>query len=139
MAARMFILLLLAFATAGCVKVEFTKPYDGVQVDSVRKAVVIATAELRAANFLLQDLVYKRSIGKNDAQKALNHLKIAKQSLAAANTAIALGDAGAVQGKTHLDRAIEVLDIVLEIMAPYVEPVEQPTAYFEPWELWRAA
>lgn len=139
-AARIFVLWVVSLTILyGCVGVP--GQYRAVNVESVRQGIALATAELRAANFLLQDLIVKKNISKDDAQKALNYLLISKQSLSSANAAIAIGDPGVPDSQAQLARAIEFLDLVLAIMAPHVEQVEPPasTVYIEPFNYRRAA
>jgi len=95
--------------------------YSEVDIDSARKSIVVANAEVRAANLLLQEVIKSRSVSSGDAQKALDGLQNAKNSLQLALNAVDLaGDP--VEGQDHLDAAIRSLDIVLAILAPLVAP-----------------
>jgi hypothetical protein len=97
--------------------------YDDVNIDSTRKAIVVANAELRATNLLLKEVIQSRAISKEQAQKALDGLQKTQDYLQQALNAVDIaGDI--VQGQDLLDSAIMSLDIVLEILAPAVEPPE---------------
>lgn len=115
--------LLMVFSLTGCGLFGGGNPYSevdvDVDVDSTRKAILVANAEVRAANLLLQDVVRSRSISSNDAQKALNGLQDAKNSLQLALNAVDIaGDP--VEGQDRLNTAIISIDLVLAILAPLV-------------------
>ena len=88
-------------------------------VDTTRKAIVVANAEIRAANLLLQDLIGRRAIGREPATRALNDLRTAHNHLQTALSAIdAAGDP--VLANTSLNRARLSLSIALNLLAPLV-------------------
>ena len=87
-------------------------------VDTTRKAIVVANAEVRAANLLLQDLIRRDVITDADAQTALDSLRTAHGQLQTALDAVSLaGDAAA--GRTGLDRANTALSIVITLLSTY--------------------
>jgi stage V sporulation protein SpoVS len=107
--------LLLSFIGAvGCTSMGYT------DVDTTRKAILVANAEVRAGNLLLQDLVERQAIGKSDADKALKALQDAKNHLQTALSAVdAAGDP--VLAGSNLDRAKVALNIAVTLLAPLVE------------------
>ena len=87
-------------------------------VDSTRKAIVVANAEIRAANLLLQDLVRRDAISDDSARSALNSLREAHEALQTALDALALtGDP--VAANTALDRANSSLSLVILLLSTY--------------------
>ncbi len=90
------------------------------KVDTSRKAIVVAVAEVRAANLLLQDLIKRDAISDDDAKNALSQLIIAKDQLQTALNLIDLaGDpAGAA---TNIQRANIAMTIAINLLAPLVE------------------
>ena len=107
--------LLLSFlGAAGC----STLGYENV--DTTRKAILVANAEVRASNLLLQDLVQRRAISQSDAATALNSLQTAKNHLETALSAIdAAGDP--VTAGSSLDRAKISISVAMTLLAPLVE------------------
>lgn len=111
-----YLLFLLAsfIGAAGCTSMGYT------DVDTTRKAILVANAEVRAGNLLLQDLVNRQVIGKDDAEKALKSLQDAKNHLQTALSAV--DDAGdPVLAGTNLDRANIALSLAVTLLAPMVE------------------
>jgi len=89
-------------------------------VDTTRKAILVANAEVRAGNLLLQDLVQRRAISQADAEVALNSLQTAKNQLQTALSAIdTAGDP--VTAGNSLDRAKVSISVAMVLLAPFVE------------------
>ena len=111
-----FVLFLLAsfLGAAGC----STLGYENV--DTTRKAILVANAEVRAANLLLQDLVQRRAVSQADAATALNSLQTAKNHLETALSAVdAAGDP--VTAGNSLNRAKVSISVAMALLAPLVE------------------
>lgn len=89
-------------------------------VDTTRKAILVATAEVRGANFLLQDLIKREAITNDDAKNALNQLVIAKDQLQTALNAIDLAGDPAT-ATTNLQRANLAISVALNLLAPLLE------------------
>ncbi len=99
---------------AGCTSLGYT------DVDTTRKAILVANAEVRAANMLLQDLINRGAIGRTQADSALRSLNSALAQLQTALTAIdAAGDP--VLAENNLERAKVSLSVVMAMLAPFVE------------------
>jgi hypothetical protein len=99
---------------AGCTSMGYT------DVDTTRKAILVANAEVRAANFLLQDLINRGAIGRSQADSALRSLNSALAQLQTALTAIdSAGDP--VLAENNLERAKVSLSVVMALLAPLVE------------------
>lgn len=112
---------LVLVLVSGCGIFGGNSPYEGVNIDTTRKAILVANAELRAANLLLQEVIKSRSISGDDARRALDGLQDVHKTLQAALNAVDLfGDPIEAQG--HLDSAIVSLDLVLAILAPSIAP-----------------
>lgn len=89
-------------------------------VDTSRKTIVVAIAEVRAANLLLQDLIKRNAISDDDASNALNQLIIAKDQLQTALNLIDLvGDPATAA--TNIQRANLALSVAINLLAPLVE------------------
>lgn len=87
-------------------------------VDTTRKAIIVANAEVRAANLLLQDLIVRDVISDEDAQVALQELRKAHGYLQAALDAITLsGDPIAAQ--SGLERATTTITVVLTLLSQF--------------------
>lgn len=109
---------------SGCAVFGDGNPYERVDIDTVRKGILVANAELRGANLLLKEVIRSRTISAEDAQRALDELKKTRTTLQLALNAVDLaGDP--VEGQSHLDSAILSLDIVLAILAPAAAPPPQ--------------
>ncbi len=115
---RQFIYLLFMWLSligaAGCSTLGYT------DVDTTRKAILVANAEVRAANMLLQDLISSGSIGRTQAESALSSLNSALGQLQTALSAIdSAGDPALAE--TNLERAKISLSVVMAMLAPLVE------------------
>lgn len=109
--------LFLLFWLSGCA----TLGYDDIQIDDTKDAILVANAEIRGANFLLQDLIRREAISKADAQTAKDHLDDAHDVLNEALAAVDLhGDLFTAEDK--LDAAIWALDVALRLLAPHAAP-----------------
>ena len=108
------VLVWAAFSLPAC----STLGYENV--DTTRKAIVVANAEVRAANFLLQDLIARRAISQNQASNALNNLQKAKDNLQTALNAVdVFGDPATAAN--NLQRANVALSLAINLLAPLVE------------------
>ena len=95
-----------------------TLGYDNV--DTSRKAILVATAEVRAVNLLLQDLIKRDAISDDDATNALNQLIIAKDQLQNALNAVDLaGDPATAE--SSMQRANLAISVALNLLAPLME------------------
>jgi len=92
-------------------------------VDTTRKAIVVSIAEVRAANFLLKDLVDRRAISSFDAEDALENLQEAHDLLQTALSAVDSAGDPVLAGK-NLDRAKIALNLVMALLAPLAEQLE---------------
>lgn len=105
---------LALFVLQGCASIGYEN------IDTTRKAIVVATAEVRAANLLLQDLIARRAISETQAIQAHGNLQQAKDYLQTALNAIDLtGDP--ISAGTNLERANIALSLVINLLAPIVE------------------
>ncbi len=111
-----YVLFLLAsfLSAASCTSMGYT------DVDTTRKAILVANAEVRAANMLLQDLINRGAIGRTQAASALSSLNSALGQLQTALRAIdSAGDP--VLAENNLERAKVSLSVVMALLAPLVE------------------
>ncbi len=126
---RYFTVSLLIIMLSGCGMLG-GNPYSDVDIDSTRKAIIVANAEVRGANLLLKEVIRSRQISQVQAQRSLDALQTAKDGLQYALNAVDLSGDPA-QGQDHLDTALRSLDLVLQILAPLVAPPAPiPTASF---------
>lgn len=88
--------------------------------DTIRKAIVLATAEVRAANLLLQDLIGRQAISRSQATRALASLQQAKDYLQTGLDAVDLAGDPLTAG-SNLRRANVALSVALSLLAPLVE------------------
>lgn len=107
-------IFLALFVLQGCA----TLGYENV--DTTRKAIVVATAEVRAANLLLQDLIARRAISSSQATQALASLQQAKDHLQTALSAVDVAGDPATAG-TRLQQANAALSVAINLLAPLVE------------------
>lgn len=112
--AYLMVMLMMMLSVQSC----STMGYENV--DTTRKAILVANAEVRAANLLLSDLVDRRAIDKDDAQSALNSLQSAKDHLQTALDAVNLAGDPVTAGNS-LERANSAISIVMVLLAPLVE------------------
>lgn len=112
--ALIIVVTLLALFMQGC----STLGYENV--DTTRKAIVVANAEVRASNLLLQDLIQRQAINREDATSALNSLQTAKNHLQTALSAIDAASDPALAG-TNLQLANVALSIAISLLAPLIE------------------
>lgn len=109
-----FLMMLAIAGLQSCASIGYE------DIDTTRKAIVVANAEVRAANFLLQDLIKRRAISRKDADRTLSSLQIAKNSLQSALNAVDIsGDP--VLADNNLERANISISIALSLLAPLVE------------------
>jgi len=108
------LLLLSTFVIPACSSLGYEN------VDTTRKAIIVANAEIREANLLLQDLVIRNVITDASAVTALNALREAHAGLQTALAAlIAGGDPAAAQ--STLDRVNRSLSLVILLLSTYSE------------------
>ena len=89
-------------------------------VDTVRKGIVVANVEVRAANLLLQDLIKRNVINKDDGTKALDALQSALDELKTAHQIIKIaGDP--FEAQAGVERANASLTLAIAIFSEYVE------------------
>ena len=113
---RIFILILSLAIGVASIQSCATLGYENV--DTTRKAIVVANAEIRAANLLLQDLVKRDAITDEAARSALESLRTAHGHLQTALDALALtGDPAAAQ--TALQRANVTLSIAISLLSTF--------------------
>jgi len=108
------LMILAAFVVSvqGCA----TTGYENV--DTTRKALVVATTEIRAANLLLQDLIRRDAISDNAARDALGSLRTAQTSLQIGFDALILsGDP--VTANTALQRANVALSVTITLLSAF--------------------
>jgi len=108
-----FYALLISFGMA--MQACSTMGYEGV--DTSRKAIVVGIAEVRAANFLLRDLVDRRAISSFDAEDAHENLQEAHDLLQRSLDAVDAGVDPALM-EDNLERAKAALGLVLALLAP---------------------
>jgi len=115
----------LVLTTMGCT----SNPYSGVTIDSTNKALAVATAELRASNLLLQEVIQSRLINRAQAQQIKDQLQEGLNVVSASAAAVALSGDPA-DGQDGLDRATRAIDFALAILAPLVAQLP-PQSRFE--------
>ena len=116
MKALSIVLIFLGFFLTGCQ----SNPYDQVKIDTIREGIVVANAEVRAGNALLQELIKNRSLtDKAVAQDALDKIKEVHAGLATATTAVEAGNIS--EGQDELEKATNIIDAVLLLLSPYLE------------------
>ena len=97
-----------------------TLGYQDVDIDTTRKAIVAANAEIRGANLLLQDLIQRRAISQSQAQSAKDALQNAKDGLQIALNAVDVGgDPAAAENRLAAVNAS--LSVALNILGPLVQ------------------
>jgi len=93
-----------------------TLGYEGV--DTTRKAIVVATIEIRESNLLLQDLIQRNVIPDDKARDALQRLRQAQESLRIAQRTVEQnGDP--VIADDNLARANIAINIALSLLAQF--------------------
>jgi type IV pilus biogenesis protein CpaD/CtpE len=113
-----YTLLVVAVIALALMQGCATQGYENV--DTTRKAIVVANAEVRAANLLLQDLIGRRAISRDQANVALGHLQSAKDTLQSAlDTVDVAGDP--FTAGNRLQSARVALTAALTLLAPLVE------------------
>lgn len=106
----------VALSIQGCT----TLGYGDVDIDTTRKSILVANAEVQGATLLLKDLVARRAISRSQAQSTKDGLQDAKDALQLALNAVNLsGDP--IAADSHLDRAKIGIRIALSILGPLVE------------------
>lgn len=105
--------LFLFGGLAGC---ETIGGYDNV--DTTRKAVLVADAEIRGANLLLQDLIRRGAIDTDSARDALTALRDAHSANQTALDAVSLAGDPVTAG-SNLERANRALTVALTLLAQF--------------------
>lgn len=106
------LIFLSLFVLQGCT----TLGYENV--DTTRKAIVVANAELRAANLLLQDMIVKRQVNREQAETALASLQDTHNFLQNAADSLALSNDPQI-ADSNLQRATSTLSLVISLLAPF--------------------
>lgn len=113
----LWLALLLSFVM-GIVACSAFPGYENV--DTTRKAIVVANGEIAAWNSLLQDLIERRAISREHAERAHDALQVAKNHLQTALSAVDVaGDP--VTATNSLDRANLAISVAIGLLAPLVE------------------
>jgi hypothetical protein len=94
--------------------------YDDVDIDTTRKAIVVSTAEIAGATFLLQDLITRNAISQSDAQGVKDSLQDAKDGLQVALSAVDVAGDPATADQ-QLETAQRSVRLALAILGPLVE------------------
>lgn len=106
--------VIAALALPGCAWLDFIG-YGDTEIDTARKAVVVADAEVRSGYLLLESLIKSRSISASDARKAKTALDDARAGIRLTFSAIKLsGDEAA--GADTLTMALAALNVAMTIM-----------------------
>ena len=108
--------ILLCFAAMFQMQACATAGYENV--DTTRKAILVATAETRAANLLLQDLIQRNAIDNNSAREALSALQAAMASLQTGLNAIDTGG-DPLTAESTLARANVSINIALILLSNF--------------------
>lgn len=107
-------LLICLLAVASCQTFKYEN------VDTVRKGIVVANAEIKAANLLLQDLIKRQVISQDKATDALNALQAALDELKNAHEIIKIsGDP--FEAQAGVERADAALTLAITLLSAYVE------------------
>lgn len=109
-------LMMLMIGMQGC----GTLGYGDVDIDTTRKAIVVANAEIRGANLLLQDLIQRRAIDRDAAQRTKDALDDGNRHLRTALTAIDVSGDPATAA-TRLELANTSITVALSLLGPLVE------------------
>lgn len=110
--------LILALAQ-GCA----SNGYGEADIDTTRKGILVANAEVRSVNLLLQDLIARRAISQSDAQRAKDSLQDAHDALQLALDAVNVaGDP--VAAETWQQRANRSLSLALTLLTPLLDESE---------------
>lgn len=83
-------------------------------VDTLNKAIIVANAELRAANLLLQDMIVKRQVNRAQAENALAFLQDTHNFLQNASLSN-----DPMIAESNLQRATGTLSLVISLLAPF--------------------
>ena len=94
--------------------------YGDTNIDTARKAAVVADAEIRAGYLLLESLIVGRTIDAEAARKVKNALDDARAGVRLTYNAVRSGDA--VGGDDLLTRALGALEIAMTIMGEIEQP-----------------
>ena len=113
-----FQLFVLSFFISSGITACATTGYKNV--DTTRKAILVANAELRGANLLLQDLIRKDLISNSNAQKTLDDIRKAHGYLQAALYTITFNN-DTVQANSRLQRANVYLSNITYLLAQFAE------------------
>lgn len=115
-AGKQLAMLLPLLFLGGCAAIP---GYADIDVDNTHDAIVLANAELRATNLLLQNLIETEMLTTSEAQQALDSLQDAHDTLQKALTAIKVnGDP--VTAESHRARALRSISLVMQLLAPSV-------------------
>ncbi len=109
----------LVFGLPGC----GTFGYGGVDIDTARKAAVVANAEVRGGYLLLESLVENRAINSTQARQAQQHLDTANDAIKATFRAVQAGGDPS-QADNLMSTANTALDLALALLGEFAAPPE---------------
>jgi hypothetical protein len=105
----------VALALSGC---GLFGGYSSVDIDTTRKAAVVANAEVRGGYLLLESLVENRAITSEAARRAQGHLDTANESIKATFRAVQAGG-DPTQAEDSLSAANTALDLALALLGEF--------------------
>ena len=114
---------LLGFAAALAVGLPGCGTLGGHDIDTARKAAVVANGEIRSGYLLLESLVESRAIDSQTARRAQSSLDDARSAIRASFTAVQVaGDPS--QAESSTERALQALDVAMNNLSGYVAAPE---------------
>jgi hypothetical protein len=111
---------LWACIVLGMLWMQGCSTYGGVDIDTTRKQLLVATVQVRDANKLLQDLIARDAISRSDAQNSKDALQEAANGIQVALDAIEQGGDPRT-AERQLDTAQSAVQIALLILVPIAE------------------
>lgn len=90
-------------------------------IDTARKAAVVANAEVRGGYLLLEELVQNRAVSAAQAREIQSTLDDANEAVKSAFRAVQAGG-DPTQAATSLERANAILDVALSLLGQYAGP-----------------
>jgi hypothetical protein len=111
------LLLLLAITLPACSVLG----YGDTNIDTVRKAAIVADAEIRAGYLLLESLIANRTIDADSARSVKDKLDDARNGVRVTFSVVRAGG-DPVAGDDLLTRALNALEIAMTIMAEIEQP-----------------
>lgn len=117
---RNFYALLLYCCMAMGLQACETLGYGGVDINTTRKSIAVANAEIRGAVLLTQDLLGRGAITPHQAQETKDTLQDAKDALQGALIAVDR-DGDPVKAESGIESAKIAIRIALNFLGPMVE------------------